>query len=165
MNRKSIVSVLLGLAFAGSVLANSVTTVVSNTAFVNLLSGFNNSVQVSQILLTASNGTNTSLLVLDAPTNSLTYVNPAYSNTVSYATNYVTSWTNYYGVVSSTTNTALIDVANQAVASTTNSYPYISIAASAGTTVNYSGVNYYFNRGIWATNNSGGVATVTITYK
>lgn len=155
-------SLLGALVFSG--LANTVTTTVNPNGFVNLLTAFPGSTYIKQVTISA-NTTNAAVLILDTPTNALTYVNPAYTNTISYATNYITSWTNFYGVAQSTTNIALIDVTNNVVASVTNSYPIrLSVSALASTTVPYNNVNTYFNRGIWATNSSSGVATVIITY-
>jgi hypothetical protein len=165
MIRKNITLALMGISLTTACFANSVTTVVNPAGFVNLLAGFNQSVQVSQIVI-AANSTNASALLIDSPTNSLTYINAAYSNTVSYATNYVSTSTNYYGVATSLTNIALVDVSNTLVPATTNNYPVrLGVATIAGTSAKYDGVNYYFNNGLWATNTSSGIATITVTYK
>ena len=155
----------MGTLLVSSAMADSSTKVVNSGTMTNLLTGFNNPISVQYILISAATS-NASVLIYDTPTNALTYVNPAYTNTLSYATNYNTTWTNFYGVVQ--TNyapiVALIDNTNNVVAATTNSYPLrAGVAALVGTSVQYSG-NFNFNNGIWATNTSGGQATVTIVY-
>jgi hypothetical protein len=160
--KKLFISALLGVSVI-TASANSVTTVLNPGVFTNLLSGFNQSVLVKQVVISA-NSTNAAAQLIDSPTNTLTYVNAAYTNTISYATNYVSSWTNYYGVTQSYTNLQLVDVSNP-VAASTNSYPVrMGVACLAGSTATYGNVNYYFNRGIWATNTSTGIATITIVY-
>lgn len=160
--KKLFISALLGVSLI-TASANSVTTVVNPGVFTNLLSGFNQSVLVKQVVISA-NSTNASALLIDTSTNALTYTNAAYTNTISYATNYISTWTNYYGVAQSYTNLQLVDVSNP-VPITTNSYPVrLGVACVAGSTAKYDQVNYYFNRGIWATNTSSGIATITIVY-
>ena len=166
MIRKYISLALVGSALiTGLAFANSVTTTVNTGSMVNLLSSFNQPITVQQIIIANTDGTNTAVSIIDSPTNLLSYINPAYTNTLSVATNYVSTWTNYYGVSYSTTNIALIDLTNNLVASTTNAYPVrLGVATLANTSSRYDGVNYYFNNGIWATNISSGKAIITVTY-
>lgn len=163
--KKYLILALLGLVtLVNSASAITISQSVLPNSMTNLLSVYNGAAQVSQIIITATTATNASVLFIDTPTNQLTYILGAYSNRVSYATNYVTSWTNYYGVAQSTTNLALIDITNS-VASTTNFWPQrLSVAAAASTSARFDQVNYYFNQGIWITNTGSGNATVTITY-
>lgn len=134
-------------------------------AMTNAFAGFNNPVSVTMVAITA-NTTNASALFVDTPTNVLSYVLPAYSNTVSYVTNYYTSQTNFYGVQFYTyTNLSLIDVTNNLVPSTTNQYNEpLAIATLASTASTYYNLTAVFNRGMWITNNSSGIATLTVTY-
>ncbi len=168
MIRKTIISALLGVSIVTSSIANTVTTTIAPAGYVNLLPGFNQSILVSQVIITATTATNVSALIIDTPTNVLTYINPAYTNTISYATNYNTVWTNYYGVTQTNyaAYTALIDLTNNLVASTTNNYPQrLSVATLASTSAKFDQVNYYFNNGIWATNTGSGNESITITYR
>ena len=159
--------VIVGLAFLGlsfTVLAGTQTVVVQPGTMTNILSTFNGSTLLKQVVVTA-NTTNSSVLFVDTATNTLGYINASYTNTFSYATNLVTGWTNFYGDAQTVTNMALIDNTNNLVAATTNSYPVnLAATALASTTATYVNVNRYFNRGIWATNNGSGIATVTITW-
>ncbi len=147
-----------------SALANSSSTTIQPLTMANLLSGFNNPTLIKSVQISA-NTTNASCILIDAPTNAIAYTNPAYTYTSSYVTNYITIWTNFYGVVQSTTNIALIDVVGTTVATSTNLYPQrLAVAAAASTTVTYQNVNANFNSGVWATNNSSGIATVIVTW-
>jgi len=154
----------MGVSLVAS--ANSVSTVIAPNGVYSLLSAGANygSFTVRQIGITATTATNALVALIDAPTNSLSYVNSAYTNRLSYGTNYITSWTNFYGTVQSVTNIALVDVTNIVTAST-NTYPTRIIAgAAANSTAVFSGVNYYFDQGVLVTNQGSGSATVVITY-
>lgn len=156
-----LISLVLGVSII-TASALSVTTVVQPNTMTNLLTGFNQPFKLTQVIITA-NTNNASVLMVDSITNALTYTNAAYTNILSYATNYIATWTNFYGTTNSTTNIALIDITNS-VAATTNSYPVrLGIAAVANASAKFDQVNYYFNNGIWATNTSSGIATITIT--
>lgn len=158
---------LIGLTFVSQSFGATVTLLVQPGTFTNLLS-VQGSAKVTQISVAATTATNTTVALVDCPTNQLTYVVPAYTNVLSYATNIVVSWTNYFGVVNYSTNTyALVRVTNS-VASVTNNYPIRStISSLGGTTTTTTGVNYWFVNGLWVTNTSGspGPAAVTITYQ
>lgn len=163
--KRILISALLGLGLISTSFADSSTKTIAANTMTNLLAGFNNPVTVQYVILTAS-GSNTTVLFYDTPTNAITYVNPAYTNTLSYATNWNTIWTNYYGVVQ--TNyapiIALIDNTNNAVVATTNSYPIrLGVSALSNATIQVTGP-FVFGNGCWATNTTVGPATVTIIY-
>lgn len=122
------------------------------------------SVKISQIVATCA-GTNFSTFqIYDTSFTNTMYTNTAYTNISSYGTNYVTTWTNYYGVTNSFTNFALIDITNS-VAATTNAYPLrIASSVPSNSTVKFDQVNYYFVNGAWVTNLGAGNVTFTITY-
>jgi|ERR1700722_3999721 len=163
MIRKYTILALLGIGLASSAFANSVSTVVGPNTMGQILA-INNLATVNQIVI-AANTTNVSGLFIDSPTNKLSYITPAYSNTLSVATNWITLTTNYYGVATATTNIALYDQTNNLVPATTNNYnQVIGVATLASTSSRYDQVNYYFRQGIWFTNTSLGIATVTVTY-
>lgn len=164
MIRKLLTLGFLGLSLVGASALTTSITVLPGT-YTNALTLINGSARVSQVIVSSTTSTNTSVLLIDAPTNQLTYIVPAYTNRVSYATNYITSWTNYYQVAQSDTNIALIDVTNL-VQSTTNTWPQrMGLASLGGSATAFTGVNYYFNNGIWITNTGSGTANVTITYQ
>lgn len=158
---------LIALSLAVGLAANaavSTTVVVQPNTYTNLLSLTGGSAIVT-FASVAANSTNASVLFVDAPTNTLFYTNAAYTNITSYATNLITSWTNYYGVVNYATNITLLDVSNPVAAGTNLYNRPLSAAALAGTTTTLNPLNTQFEYGIWVTNNSSGIATVTIQYR
>ena len=169
--KKSIISVGVGIVLGLSTLVSSAvsvsTTLLPGGVFSLVSAGQNvGSFDVAQVGITATTATNALVALIDAPSTNLTFVNAAYTNKVSYGTNYNTTWTNFYGVTQ--TNyaaiVALIDVTNT-VAASTNSYSTRLIAgAAANSTAVFNGVNYYFHSGVLVTNQGSGTATVVITY-
>jgi len=189
-------SLISGLLFAGAVGASAlqITQTIPPLGFSNIVTTFNNApIKVTQIIVVCPTSTNTSGLLIDTPTNQLTYVNPAYQNIVSYATNYVSNltgsgspysgstylaqWTNYYGVVQSintnlstagalVTNLFLVDVTNTVAASTNLYAARVGVGAAYNNSpAVFSGVNYYFQQGCWFTNTSTGTAQITLIYQ
>lgn len=117
------------------------------------------------VTIQATTATNASVRFVDAPTNQLTYVLGAYTTHSKYATNLVTAYTNFFGVVNQFTNVQLITVTNS-VAQSTNSYNIIfSGSAIASTTTEFDNVNYSFSRGVLVTNTSSGTAAITVSYE
>lgn len=164
--KKYIISALMGVSFIAS--ATSVSTTIAPGGVFSLVSASANvgSYSVRQVGITATTATNALVALVDAPSTNLTYINAAYTNRLSYGTNWNTTWTNFYGVVQTnpTPIIALIDVTNT-VAASTNSYATRLIAgAAANSTAVFSGVNYYFDQGVLLTNQGSGTATVVITY-
>lgn len=165
--KKFILNIGLVLALATSVFAAplSRTIVLQSGGFSNLLTYFRGSAIVTDVIVSGSTTNAASVYLVDTRTNSLTYTTAAYSNVVSYATNYIDRYTNFFGVVNSFTNVALIDTTNVVAAATNNfNIPFQGIAPTNSSLL-YAGQQYYFANGVWATNLSSGSATVTITYQ
>ena len=128
----------------------------------------NSPVKVTQVIITSAGTNQASVNMIDTYTNWLVYTNAAYSNTLTYVTNFVSVWTNYYGVTNTVTNSAsLIDVTNNLVAGTTNIFPVrMSISTPTNSSTKFDNVNYYFQNGVWVSNVlAGGTCSVTITYQ
>jgi hypothetical protein len=164
--KKYLISALMGITLVAS--ATSVSTTINPGGVFSLVTASANvgSFQVRQVGITATTATNALVALLDAPSTNLTYINKAYTNMLSYGTNWNTTWTNFYGVVQTnpTPIVVLYDVTNT-VAASTNSYPTRLIAgAVANSTAVFQGVNYYFDQGVLLTNQGSGTATVVITY-
>lgn len=148
------------------------TTVYTNNVFTNFPGLPAGPIQVKQILLANVTSNAQTLYFYDVPTNSLTNVVAAYTNTQSYLTNYLFILTNYYGNIVTNTNTVLFDNTNNAVAAITNGVPpKVIITVPAFTTYAPPSVNYYFYSGMWVSNataygaGTNGVIPVTITYQ
>lgn len=164
--RKFILSSLFIAGMAISSYAGSFSGTVLAGTFTNLYSFGPNvgSLVVRTVSLTAPASTNVSLIFVDTPTNILVFTNAAYTNRIQYATNVITSYTNYYGVAVLYTNLGLITATNT-VAAGTNAYPIRGIyGAAINSSAVYNPAVMYFDAGIWVTNNSGGTAVVNVTY-
>jgi hypothetical protein len=180
--KKLILSAAIGVGISISAFATSFSVTVLPGTMTNILSFSPNQgpVLVKQFVLTSVGVTGSSVQIVDCPSSSLSYVQAAYTNRVSYATNYVQVWTNFYGVVQSNnyvggqllTNYWLVDITNNLVPASINFYSVRAQLASAGNaTVIFGPPNgqgnvngYYFDNGIWATNTSTGTNLITIMY-
>lgn len=166
--KKYIISLLTGLLLSTAikVSAATATLTITNGTMTNLVTLINGSLKVTQFVLTSAGTNYGTVSVYDTYTNRFFYTNSAYSNILTYATNYVSVWTNYYGVTNTVTNGgSLIDVTNS-VAGTTNTFPIrmvVSVGTNATTTVNNPGI--IFNDGMWITNGSGSILSLVITYQ
>ncbi len=161
---KKILTSLLSLGSAVAVYGTTFTVTVLPGTATNLYTG---PCLVKQVVLSSIDTTNSTAYLFDSTAyTNLAYVLPAYSNTVSYATNYINTWTNYWGAVTITTNLALIDATNTLVAASTNAYPIkFSGSVTAGTSYKVDQVYVPYIMGLQATNpaTSGKVVfTVTI---
>lgn len=142
----------------------TVSQTVQPGTFTNIVILRNGSARVLNVVATATTATNAVGLFVDTPTNALVYTTSPYTNTISYATNYVYTVTNYYGGVLTLTNLQLIDITNNLVAANTNSYPVrFGVGAAASTSTSYIGINSYFQDGIWVTNTGTGAMNVSVT--
>ena len=151
----------MGVSFIAAAATTSTTLLVGGSS--NLLSVVNGFAKVSSITVVGT--TNAANVNFYDTTGALTFGVGAYTNTVSYLTNVVYSVTNYIGAVTTLTNLQLIDNTVNLVAATTNAVPMkLSTYAAAGTAVNYTGVDYAFQQGIFVTNTGTGSATVIIKY-
>jgi hypothetical protein len=127
----------------------------------NVFPFFQGSGYINQVIITAPSNI-AQVAFIDTPTNALTYTNAPYTGRYSYATNYISSWTNFYGVAASTTNIALIDATNT-IAATTNTYPVrFTLSSTSGGSAAFPALNSYFASGVWATNLSTNTAIITI---
>lgn len=174
--KKILLSIGLSLAFGFTLhAAQTVTFVINAGTSTNLYPSFNNPVKVTQAAIASAASSQGNATIYDAPTNfpiwafwagqpQWTYTNNAYTNIISYVTNYYVGYTDYYGNARySYTNKALIDVTNS-VGPTTNYYNSpLYLSAGTNNVVTYVNLNAVFMNGIWATNSGTGPATITLT--
>lgn len=167
--KKYIILLLTGLLLSTSIVSNAAVAtltiapgVMTNVPFLGGVS----SAKITQFVLTSSGTNYGQVSVIDTFTNRFFYTNSAYSNILTYVTNYVSTWTNYYGYTNNVTNSAsLVDITNS-VAGTTNSFPtnmVVSVGTNATTTVNNPGI--VFRDGVWVTNGSGSTLSLVVTYQ
>ena len=166
--KKILLSIAVGLGLVTSGYSTTISLQVQPGSMTNLLTIYNGTAKVQQIIVSSATAiTNVSnLQFIDTTTNQYAAVSTTgYTNTFEYATNLVTGWTNYIGTLNYQTNLATV-IATNTIPGYTNAYPVRLIAtATTNTATIYSGVNYYFNSGIWITNGGGAVANVSITFQ
>lgn len=176
--KKAVLAVSLGIGITFSSHAGTAAVTVNAGTMTNLFSLTANqgSVLIRQMILAPASGTAPQTLsFIDTPTNLLVFTTAAYSNKVSYATNYVQVWTNYYGLVQSnnfwgnnvvTTNFQLVDITNSVPQATNNYAVRFSVAIPTNSPpLIYNAINQYYDQGVWVTNSAAnGSATVTIVW-
>jgi hypothetical protein len=158
---KTIFSLIAAVLFAVNIHAATVATSVIQAGTSNVVTG---SLKATQFVLVSGTTSAARVDIYDSPTAVLTNTLPAYITLGSYVTNYITSYTNYFGVQNNFTNVALVQysITN---AATTNVYPLIlTLTAGTNQTVVVDGVDYFFSRGLTITNTGVGTATVSATY-
>jgi hypothetical protein len=136
-------------------------TTLAVGAMTNLYLG---SARVGQIVVTAPFSTNATANLVDTYTGALTNYVPAYTNVLSYGTNNVIYYTNYFGVQTYLTNFMLVDITNNLVAAYTNNLPTVPLSVLASSTAVINNANYPFTRGIWATNTGTTPIAITINF-
>ena len=139
--------------------------VIPTTGFSNMLSSFIGSAKITGVFLTSPTANTASITIVDTSTNSLTYVNPAYTQYSSYATNLITTYTNFFGTVQSLTNLVLVDVSSSVAQSTNLNTVILTATAATNSMVAFTPVSFFVSKGIWVTNTGSGNATVTINYQ
>lgn len=163
--KKLLISIVASLAFALHLMAASIAFSLVSTQATNLsqVTGFTNSLQITQITASTA-GAGGAYQVYDAPTTNLQFTNASYISTSSYATNWITTWTNYYGATNSFTNVALIDysITN---AGTTNFYlqRYNSVVPTNGSVTIQGTANFIF--GATFTNAAASTVNYTVFYR
>lgn len=160
--KKFLFSALMGLLLSAAMSASalSYTFTVPVAGATNVPPLINGSALVKQLIVTGTTNT-TVLQVFDAPGTATSFVTPSYTNFTYYVTNYVTSYTNYYGVVNAFTNLAEVDT-NTIVPQTTNSYNVRLYVGGLTNSSVYNG-SWYFSSGVLFTNVSTAPAVVTVS--
>lgn len=161
--KKFILSLGLVAAFTLSSVASTLTTTVASGIMTNLAPV--NATKVTQIIVNSSLTNGGTFQIYDTPTNSVVYTNLAYTNIITYGTNLVTTWTNYYGRTNAYTNLSVVDVTNSVAATTNTNTLVIAGNLPTNAVVKYDNVNYYFTQGVWITNTGTAPLTFVVTYQ
>lgn len=160
----TVVSLIGAIAFSS--FAESTSTNINPGQFFPLMSLKNGSASVKQIIITSTTATNSIIWFMDTSTNLPYRIIPPYTNTVSFLTNQITSYTNYFNVVNTYTNLVQLDATNNLVPLATNAIqPTVIAGSAASASTSFGGVNYNFHTGCWITNAGSGAAAVTITFQ
>lgn len=165
---KKFISIIVAtFALLNSAMAiDQVNVIASNTPTVIL----SQPVMLTSVSVANATGVTATVCLVDSNSktsgpnsNGMTYTRAAFTTRTSYATNYVTDYTNINGVVTSVTNAANYTLESTTPA-TTNSYRVINtIIVPANTTLTWTPVNgAYANYGVVSTNSA--AVTVTTAY-
>jgi hypothetical protein len=160
MNKmKSLILALTVALLAVSAKAETYSTSIA--VGTNILKG-SQSIYIASALLANGTGSAVTIELFDAPTNTLTYTVGAYTNTLSYVSNIVSTVVGITGHTNTFTNSTLVTVANSVVANTNNyrSILKATIPANASLTIPLETIAAY---GVLATNN--GTIGVTLQYQ
>lgn len=160
--KKLLIALLVASGLSLTAKADSQAFTIATATCSNLLSA---PVKVTQIIYTAPANNNTSFKLIDSPTTTLTNIIGAYSTVTQYATNYVATYTNFFGVTNAWTNLALVSLTNTVTAQTNNFPVRADLAASTNNTIILNNVSYFFQQGLTITNTGAGNATLSITYQ
>lgn len=157
------IGLALGLFTFSASAVNSTQTLAAG-GYTNMPTLLSNGVNVIAFTLTSAANNTATITVYDAPFTNISYTVGSYSNILSYVTNYITTWTNYYGYTNSITNRAIVDYTNF-VAGVTNTYPIMYVlTCPTNSTVQFNNLNTRFQYGVYVTNTAGGAATLTLQY-
>lgn len=133
--------------------------------------GFTNlvphSITVNSFTLTAPANNTASIRIVDSNTaTNMYWTNAPYITRSQYVTNKITTWTNFFGVVNSITNLAVVQYTNT-VSSTSNYWRQVmslSALTNGSTFVDVSSSPTVFFLGLSFTNLGSGAATLSINY-
>jgi len=159
---KKILAFVASMVYGLSVFAaNTISTNIATTSSAFILQG---DVAVSYITLSSPDTNTAACVVYDSPGNWIAQTNAAYYTITSFATNYITTWTNFYGATNNLTNVVLYTGITTNSATTNAMTPKLSLSTAAGTSSQFSGINMVFRSGICITNTGAGTIGVTIGY-
>lgn len=163
---KKFITIGLAALLGFSANAASLSITVKGNTMTNVLPFIAGNAKVLSYVWAPANSNLTSVVLYDTPTNQFTYIVAAYTNTISYGSNAIVAWTNYFGVVNSWTNFTLIDNTNNVVNAVTNNYPArMALTAVNGFQSSVNPASTVYEYGIWATNTSVNDGTLTIQYQ
>ncbi len=158
---KKLLTIVAAAFIAASTYAATSAASITAAGVTNMVTG---ALSASSFILTSPANAATRVVLYDAPTVVLTNVVPSYITSGAYATNYITSYTNYFGVQNNFTNVALVHYSITNAAST-NTYPILlTINAGTNETVVIADVTYNFTRGLSVSNAALGTASFSVVY-
>lgn len=165
--KKFILSLAVAVGLVSSLSAATLSATIQPNSASNVLSG---GLAVSQFILASqATASNNIITMFDSPNNNLFYTNGAYTGVVSVTVSTNSIYTNYFGVLTTNSYSALIET-NQTFLAATNTQPVrvgplIVSSNSVVTLGNGVATIYYFYSGITVSNNGTAPLTFTMTYR
>lgn len=159
--KKLILSLIASVSVALGAYADSGTWTIANGAMSNLLSS---PVKITQIIYQSTSTNTTQFSAVDSPSATFTNIIAGFSTITQKATNYITTYTNFFGVSNSFTNLALISATNT-IPAQTNIYPtQFTLFTATNSQARVDNANFYFINGFTVTNSGAGPVTITVNY-
>lgn len=158
---------LLALLVTVSLNAATLTATVPSATSTNIpfLLGTNSQALITGVIVVSTNNNVATVNFVDSYWKTFQITNQAYQVINSYATNYITLYTNYYGATNSFTNLALIEVTNTVATNNILLGPVFTTFAGTNSSTTYQNLALKINQGLWLTNTTAASdARVTITY-
>lgn len=161
----AVVTIAYLIAFTkyDSLNAATVSGTVAQSAVSNLSLTLGTGAKITAFRLTSSSTTVGTAALYDTTNVGLTNVFGSYNTILSYATNCITTWTNYYGRTNNLTNICLVDVTNTVAATTNAILPLAVFTAGTNSTFSASSLSLLFQNGI-TISNATAPGSGTITY-
>lgn len=160
--KKKLIAFIAATGLISSVFAGSQTWTISNGICSNILSA---PVKVTAITIQSSTTNTTSVAFIDAPSTVLTNIVGSYSVITLKGTNFINSYTDFWGNATSITNFSLIHETNT-VAAQTNTFPTrFNLTSGTNSQSRVDNVSYFFVNGLTVTNNGAGPVTLNLTYQ
>lgn len=158
--KKLILIACASVAFVTGALADSQSFTIGGNTQSNI---FPQALKLLSLTVTTTNAN--TILIYDAPGNTITNNVGAYSNLVQYATNVSQIYTNFYGVATTNWLTNALVTTTNSVAAHTITYPLVFTQTfPSNVTVSIPNLNAMFQNGILITNQSANTLVITPTY-
>lgn len=159
--KKLLLSLITSAAVTLGAYADSGTWTIANGNMSNLLTA---PVKITSVIYQSSTTNTATFAAVDSPSATFTNILAGFSTITQKATNYITTYTNFFGVSNSFTNLALISATNTITAQT-NVYPtQFTLSAATNAQARVDNANFYFVNGFTVTNSGAGPVTITVNY-
>ena len=164
--KRSILGVLLAMGLViPAAQAAQYSTTIANASTLYTLAFTNQNYLIQEIVLANAGAGPTTVSFFDAESTNQTYVRTAFTNTTSYITNIVTTFTNYNGWIQTNTNTGTFSFSSTYGATTNSRVKLVSLAVGPTNTVTYRPINGLSGGyGLVVTNLAATNLSVTVTY-
>lgn len=155
--------IMCGLLLSLPVYAASTVVVATGPSTNSILT---NGSRIQNVTIANVGNVAATVALFDAPSTNATYVLLAYTNSLSYATNILSTNTTFAGFLQTNTNSGIYTYFNTVTQSTNNYRNFSTVVVPANTTVTNAPIGGYISTwGLLSTNNSvTNIITITVNY-